>query len=165
MCSGIFIATSRTNVSFIQPVNKRCRGVKLIVKKEWIEHNLISNIKEENSITNYLLKIETPYCDFKSIDSNSFALLKEIFSSSNQPFKKINIKANALKLMEILFNELIRQEALPYNEINFSDLSKVINLKNKFLTDFSKECPPLKTLSSYACMSESKFSKLFKQVL
>lgn len=162
---GILFASSKTKAMFKQPLNKQIKGVKIVFHKNWIENHAGAGNDDENQLILNLLEADHPIYLYEYIDFRSLELVKEIFLGSlNAPFLKIKLLAYTIELLHIFFSRIIRREYKLNHKFHYTDLGNIFEARELLIGDFSQHCPTISVLAQKASMSETKFTKMFKNV-
>jgi AraC-like DNA-binding protein len=135
------------------------KGVSIYLDNKWIKQNLSKGIID---IIQYVEKIN--YLK-ENIHSRYQKLLFEIINiNENHPYRMVYIKARVLRLMDVLFENLLKKDITEIPErVSEQDFAMIEKVEKVLREKFAQPFPSIERLAKISLMSESKLKKLFKQ--
>ena len=135
------------------------KGLSIYLDNKWIQQNLSDGIIE---IIKYIEKIN--YLK-ENIHSKYQKLLFEIINiTDTHPYPLIYIKSRVLRLMDVIFENLLKKDISEATEkISEQDFEMIQKVELALTEKFTAPFPSIERLARVSLMSESKLKKLFKQ--
>lgn len=164
----VVLSSSMANTNRIFPANKQIFSFSLTFSKEWIEQNIIQDLKEEASERlNEIIESHEPIFMMDNVDIDLHRIVETLLNEDlYQQNTKLLFYKTALDLTLTFFKKIINKSIFIPSAQNFKkrDIQKIQEINEAILKDLTKPCPSIEELSKAVGMSTAKFKTLYKAV-
>lgn len=139
-------------------------GVCIFVKKSKIEAFAKENKLFSAKISTIMDSDKNTFIKFDRMSTESFYLLNDLrkLEVGSEIFN-LNLTAAAYQLFSSYMNQMIN-DTIIIEKVNQYDLSNIIEVQSFLYNNIDQPFPSISTMAERACMSETKFKKLFKKI-
>lgn len=147
----------------VTPGVKSC-GISIFIKKNRIESFAKENKIFSEHIERLINSDKNTFIKFDRMSPESFYLINDLkkLKVGSEIFN-LNLIAVTYQLFSNYMNQLFNNTII-IEKVNQTDLSNIISTQIFLLDNIEEAFPSIKAMAEKACMSETKFKKLFKKI-
>lgn len=160
---SVFVSRTDFEIEFIYPANTQINLIIIIIKVSLLKEMLYA---DDNIVSQLqpIFSIEQPF-HFEEIMSAEIqgiaSQLQKVQTAD--PLRLFYCRLKAEEMVYLFFQALLKRKEIFNYAFNNEDVKMIYHIRERLVQDVS-EIPNLPVLAKYACMSESKMKKLFKQI-
>lgn len=164
----VVLSSSSASNTRVFPANCPIFSFSLTFSKNWIEANIIQDLKEDPAERlNEIIQTNEPVFMIDNIDIDLHRIVDTLLNEDiYQQNTKLLFYRTALDLTLMFFKKLINKSIfIPTNQhFKKRDIQKIHEINEVILADLSKPCPSIEELSKSVGMSTAKFKTLYKAI-
>ena len=159
------ILVSRTDfeIEFQYPAGTPINLIIIIIKVSLLKEMLYA---DQNIIVQLepIFSIDKPFHFEEVMSAEIQGVASQLLKvRTNDQLRLFYSRIKAEEMIYLFFHTLLKREGMFTYAINNEDVKMIYDIRERVIQDLS-EAPSLPELAQYACMSESKMKKLFKQI-
>lgn len=160
---SVYVSRTEREIEFHYPAGSQINLIIIIIKVSFLKQMLYAS----ESIIGQLQPIfsnDEPFHfeESMSAEIQGIAIQLQIVEKAD-PLWLFHCRLKAENMIYLFFLALLKRKKILNYPLNDEDVKTIYRIKDRLLEDISKN-PHLPELASYACMSESKMKKLFRQI-
>jgi AraC-like DNA-binding protein len=145
------------------PANVHIKSVKILFDEHWLKKYL--GLNSDSEVLRKYLALKTESFDIEKLDAEYEQLMGSLWSVHKmEPLHNIFLQNRVALLIERFFTRLHNKMNLLEGGFNLTDseINKLIQVKDIFVSDFSKTPPTIDAVAKMVSMSSTQLKKKFK---
>ncbi|PBJ04606.1 helix-turn-helix transcriptional regulator [Flavobacterium sp. ACN6] len=161
---NLAIVDSCVDLDYIVKTGTKTYNICIFVKKMLLKEYLKSSGRFIAALNNIFDPEKNTIFHYNIMSSNSFQLINEFRKAVINPlYFDLFLTAVTYNLLGEYIDELVKKDIV-IGKLNSSDFSNIIISQEFLISSIKDSFPGIKILSENACMSETKYKKLYKKI-
>ncbi|UKB85646.1 AraC family transcriptional regulator [Chryseobacterium sp. MEBOG06] len=156
------MASAGLDASFFIPAQTKMNSIIIGINAAYLKELL--GLKEDHWLLQTIMSNNKPFLFEQIISPQIQEVAAEIVEKEIiEELQKFYLKVKTEELIFLLLLELLKRKDTSISSLNIADVQMIYKVKDKILSRL--DIPPnLSELAAFACISESKLKRLFKQI-